>query len=118
MFGWVVAFEASAVWQDDPKYRWGDTLGLVLGVGFLAMTILSWPIVVEVSEERLTWHHLLFRRHVPWQEVEDVNTDAKGGLVIYLTNDRRINVGPYMQGRPELKAFILKRIGRPDLTAF
>ena len=118
MFGWVVAFEASAVWQDDPKYRWGDTLGLVLGVGFLAMTILSWPIVVEVSEERLTWHHLLFRRHVPWQEVEDGNADAKGGLVIYLTNDRRINVGPYMQGRPELKAFILKRIGRPDLTAF
>ncbi|MFZ1918910.1 MAG: hypothetical protein WAU58_15150 [Terriglobales bacterium] len=90
----------------------------MLGFGFLAMTIFSWPIVVEVSDERLTWHHLLFRRHVLWQEVEDVNTDGKGGLVIYLTKDRRINVGRYTQGRPELKAFIIKRIGHRDLTAF
>ena len=117
MFGWIVAFEISSLWNGDPDIG-ADIFALVLGGGFLAMTIFSWPIVVEVSDARLTWHHLLFRRRVPWQEVEDVNTDMKGGLVIYLTDDRRINVGSYTQGRLELKTFILKRIGRPDLTAF
>jgi hypothetical protein len=118
MFGWAIAFEVSNLWHGDPNYIVGDTLGLVLGAGFLAMTILSWPIVFEVSEERLTWHHLLFSRHVPWQEVEDVSTDLKDGLVIYLINNRRIKVCPYIEGRKELKAFILKHVGRSDLTAF
>jgi len=106
MFGWGLAFEVSNIWNSGEKPGWGDLLGLVLAAGFLAMTILSWPIVVEVSEGGLTWHRLLVRRHVAWREVEDVNTDMSGGLVIYLSGDRRINVGQYTEGRPELKAFI------------
>ena len=33
-------------------------------------------------------------------------SDMSGGLVIYLSGDRRINVGQYTEGRPQLKAFI------------
>jgi hypothetical protein len=33
-----------------------------------------------------------------------------GGLVIYLSGDRRINVGQYTEGRTELKAFITEHI--------
>jgi hypothetical protein len=112
MFGWGLAFEASNVWNSGGRPNGGDVLGLVLAAGFLAMTIVSWPVVVEVSEEGLTWHRLLLRRHVPWREVEDVNTDTTDGLVIYLSNDRRINVDQYTEGRPELKTFICEHIGR------
>ena len=110
MFGWGLVFEAGNVWNSGTKVEWGDALGLVFAVGLLAMTVLSWPIVVEVSEEGLTWHRLLIRRHVNWREVEDVNTDMGGGLVIYLSGDRRINVGQYTEGRTELKAFIAEHI--------
>ena len=112
MFGWGLAFEADNVWNSGARLNGGDIQGLVLFAGFLAMTIFSWPIVVEVSDEGLAWHHLLLRRHATWREVEDVNTDMGGGLVIYLSEDRRIEVGEYTEGRTELKAFICKNIER------
>ena len=114
MFGWEVAFESGNVWKSGIRPSGGDVLGLVLSAGFLVMTIVSWPVVVEVSDEGLTWwHHLLLKRHVVWREVEDVNADMGGGLVIYLSGGRRIEVGQYTEGRPELKAFICKHIARP-----
>jgi hypothetical protein len=113
MFGWCFAFEASNVWNSGSRPNIGDILGLMLAAGGLAMTILSWPIVVEVFNEGLTWQRLLVKRNVTWREVEDVNTDMSGGLVIYLSGDRRINVGQYTEGRPELKAFITEHaLGR------
>ena len=68
----------------------------------------SWPIVIEVSEKELAWHKLVFRRHVAWDEVEDVNTGMDGGLIVYLSQSRRINVSSYTEGRLELKEFICK----------
>ena len=112
MFGRATAFEAGNVWNSGLRPNGGDVLGLVLGAGFLAMTVFSWPIVVEVSDEGLAWHHLLLRRHATWREVEDVNTDMSGGLVIYLSNGRRLEVDQYTEGRPELKALICRNIGR------
>jgi len=107
---WGLAFEAGNVLRSGGKPNPWDVLGGLVFAVFLAMTILSWPIVVEVSEEGLTWHRLLIRRYVNWREVEDVNTDMGGGLVIYLSGDRRINVGQYTEGRTELKAFIAEHI--------
>ena len=114
MFGWVTAFEGTNVFASGGRWNWGDALGLTIGIGALVMTIVSWPVTVEVSADRLTWHHLVQRHSASWNEVEDVNTDMSNGLVIYLTNNRRIEVGPYTQGRPELKQYILRRLGRPD----
>jgi hypothetical protein len=118
MFGWVTAFETFDLWNllHSPKKGaiGGDILGLALGISFLCMTVLSWPVTVEISGERLTWHHMLFRHHAAWRDVEDVNTITRGGLVIYLSGNRRINVGEYTEGRPELKSLILRRIGHPD----
>src|ERR1700691_4672293 len=64
MFGWGMAFETVNVLNSGGKPELGDVLGLILGAGFLAMTIFSWPVVIEVSEEELKWHYLLARRHV------------------------------------------------------
>ncbi len=62
MFGWGTAFESTNVFASGGRWNWGDVLGLILGLGFLVMTILSWPVTVEVSSDKLTWHHLI-RRH-------------------------------------------------------
>lgn len=117
MFGWASAFEAMSVVSDRGRVLVSDLLGLILTTGFLTMTVLSWPVTVQVSQDELTWHHLLRRHRVPWKDVQDVNTDMSTGLIIYLSGDRRIEVGRYTEGRRELRQYILRRIGRPDLEA-
>ena len=108
MFGWCFAFEVTNVWHSAGKLRFEDAGGLALATAGLAVTMLSWPIVIEVSEKELAWHKLVFRRHVAWDEVEDVNTGMDGGLIVYLSQSRRINVSSYTEGRLELKEFIFK----------
>jgi hypothetical protein len=113
MFGWGVAYEVNNAWSLH-RLEWADLLGFLLAVGFLTMTVVSWPIVVEVRVEGIRWHGLIRRYHAEWKQVEDVNITMNGGLIIYLSGDRRVEVGEYTQGREDLRRMICGHIGKRD----
>ena len=51
MFGWGTAFYATTIFASDERWNWSTILGLVCGITFLGMTIVSWPVR---SRSRLT----------------------------------------------------------------
>ena len=106
MFGWTTLYYATLVLDPKQAKTGWDFVALVLSIVFLGMTLYSWPVVIEVCERGLTWHRLLRRRFVKWNDVEDVSTDMDGALVIYGRSGLRIQVSQYTEGRPELKRFV------------
>ncbi len=107
---WGVSFYIDEAWKARFALQWNDWLGLIGMIALALTAILSWPPTIRATEEGLRWTRLFGSRFIKWEQIEAAESGMDGELVIHGHHGERYEVSQFIQGRPELKALIQRRL--------
>ena len=110
-FTWGVASSSLEAWEKGfSSFGFGDWFGLVGMLVLFLVNVFSWPVTIVVTDDGLKWRRLLVRRLIPWSSIKNTVLDMVQALIIFDHSDKRYEVSQFIEGRPQLKTIIDKKI--------